>query len=323
LTHGRSFISADGNIVEITRGGFIIFLKLKTIARILLFLAITGSCVLAQSVSDNLKKHVHKLSAEIGNRSVYSPGAMTEAELYIKDLFENFGYTVELQDCKPLISEDEDIKESDFIAKNIIATREGKKGQPQIIIGAHYDTCDNPGANDNASGVAVMLELAGKLKDIENNLTVRFIAFANEEPPFYETETMGSMIYTAAASAREDDIKGVIILDGVGYYPHKSNYVYIAGNQESMIFAGDVKSIFSKNSSFPVKIMKPGTDGYDESDHWSFWNEGYNAVMFIGSFNDFDDPLYHSPQDTEEKLNYHNMSLLVEGLSSVIKEMVR
>jgi Iap family predicted aminopeptidase len=271
--------------------------------------------------TSNLKTYVQKLAGDIGNRSVYAPEAMTEAETYINGLFEKWGYSVELQDCEP-VKADEEIEGSDFISKNIIATREGESGK-EIIIGAHYDTCDNPGANDNASGVAVMLEVARKLKDVENNHTIRFIAFANEEPPFYETGGMGSMIYVKSAVARDPDIKGVIILDGVGSYPNGANYVYIAANPESMPLANTVEALFSQGTSFPVEIMKPGTEGYDESDHWSFWEEGYEAVMFIGSFNDFDDIIYHSPEDTPEKLNYDNMAKVVEGVSSAINKMVK
>jgi len=140
-----------------------------------------------------LKSHVCKLSNEIGNRSVFEYKRLNQAAEYIIKQFKNMGYEVQFQNY--------------FIhgreAKNIIAIKKGKF-PAEIIIGAHYDTCFNPGADDNASGIAVLLEVARKLAKKDTELNIKFIAFVNEEPPFFKTDQMGSYVYANHAKENND-----------------------------------------------------------------------------------------------------------------------
>ncbi|MCK5160456.1 MAG: M28 family peptidase, partial [Candidatus Aureabacteria bacterium] len=126
-----------------------------------------------------LKSHVYKLAHVIGDRSVYKPDKLNEAADYITEQFSSYGYDVEFQ-TYTLMGQ---------TTRNIIACKKGKPDEV-VIVGAHYDTCFNPGANDNASAVAGLLELARLMSDKETDCAIKFIAFVNEEPPFFKTENM-------------------------------------------------------------------------------------------------------------------------------------
>ncbi|MBD3264584.1 MAG: M28 family peptidase, partial [Candidatus Omnitrophica bacterium] len=132
-----------------------------------------------------LKQHVYKLSQEIGDRSFYAYEKLMQAQEYIRKSFLSYGYKVLLDGY--------DIEGREF--NNIAVTKKGEDRPDEIVIlGAHYDSCSNPGADDNASGVAVLLELAKSFSGLNCRKTVKFIAFVNEEPPFFHTENMGSKV---------------------------------------------------------------------------------------------------------------------------------
>ena len=198
-----------------------------------------------------LESHVRRLSEDIGDRSVFNYNALQEAQQYIAEQLSSFGYNVEFQDYTI----------SDKPTKNIIALKEGSKNpQEIIIIGAHYDTCFNPGADDNASAVAGLLELARSLYSKETKRSIKFIAFVNEEPPFFHTEEMGSRVYVKAAKKRGEDIRGALILEMIGYYsdkPHSQRYPPLFGlfypNKGN--FIGVVKMSNNINSSFRGRIF--------------------------------------------------------------------
>ena len=274
-----------------------------------------------------LKSHVYKLAHEIGDRSIFRYEKLDEAARYITQTFNSFGYNVEFQEYNV----------SNTTAKNIIATKIGVKTPEEIIIvGAHYDTCFNPGADDNASAVAGLLELARFISDKRTNRSIKFIAFVNEEPPFFKTEDMGSRVYARAAKKRKDDIKAVLILKSIGYYsdslysqryppffglfyPNRGNFIAIVGNLRSRWLVKKVVSNFKKETQFPIESIATFgfIPGVDFSDHWSFWKEGYPAVMITDTAF-YRNPNYHSSSDTYETLNYENMAEVVKGLSRVL-----
>lgn len=283
-----------------------------------------------EQLAKALEAHVYHLSEEIGDRSLFNYRALQKAEEYITEQFRSFGYDIEFQEYTI----------SDKPTKNIIALKEGAKNPEEIIIiGAHYDTCFNPGADDNASAVAALLELARLLHDKETNRSIKFIAFVNEEPPFFHTENMGSRIYVKGAKERGEDIKGALILEMIGYYsneahsqrypplfglfyPNKGNFIGVVGNFASQWLVKRVASFFKANSQFPVEsIVAPSiVSGVDFSDNWSFWKEGYPAVMITDTaFYRY--PHYHSDSDTYEKLDYVSMQEVVKGLSGVLFDL--
>lgn len=285
-----------------------------------------------KELAERLKNHVHKLSDEIGERSIFRYEKLEEAREYIAGQLQSYGYSVEYQEYKV----------SGKIAKNVIAAKKGaQRPQETVIVGAHYDSCFNPGADDNASGVSGLLELARLLSKFQTNRTVKFIAFVNEEPPFYKTEEMGSRIYAKDAKSKKEDIKGVVVLEMIGHYsdrpnsqsyppflgfffPNKGNFTAVVGNYPSRMLVGKIVKSFEARSRFPIEhAVLPGfITGVDFSDHWSFWKEGYPAVMITDTaFYRYRN--YHSSGDTYEKLNYPALAEVVNGLSESIIELAK
>ena len=290
-----------------------------------------------------LKSHVYKLAHVIGDRSVYKPDKLNEAANYITEQFSSYGYDVEFQ-TYTLMGQ---------ATRNIIACKRGKvpavslrnkdagKTNPDevVIVGAHYDTCFNPGANDNASAVAGLLELARLMFNKEIDCTIKFIAFVNEEPPFFKTENMGSCVYAKDAKERGEKIKAVIILEMIGYYsdepksqkypplfglfyPSKANFIAVVGNFSSKWLVKKTVTAFEKGAEFPIEsiVTFDFVPGVDFSDHWSFWREGYPAIMVTDTaFYRYSH--YHTQLDTYEKLDYESMAEVVKGLESVLMEI--
>jgi len=279
----------------------------------------------------NLKSHVRQLSETIGNRSVYEYEKLQQAANYIVEQFKSYGYRVEFQEYT--------VWGKKF--KNIIAAKRGAMAPEEIIVvGAHYDSCDNPGADDNASGVAGLLELARVFSDKVSGRTIEFVAFVNEEPPFFKTEAMGSLVYTRSSKSRQKDIKAAIVLEMIGYYsnafnsqrysmilglfyPNRGNFITAVGDLKSRSLNKDIARAFKKRSVFPIESISLGfVPGADFSDHWAFWQEGYPAVMitdtaFLRNYN------YHNNLDTIEKLNFDYMANVIEGLVSAIEVIAR
>lgn len=279
-----------------------------------------------------LKSHVYKLAHEIGERSIFDYDKLDEAKRYIAGEFTSFGYNVEYQDYSA----------SGKQVKNIIAAKIGtERPKELIIVGAHYDTCFNPGADDNASGVAGLLELARFMSKKETARSIKFIAFVNEEPPFYKTEDMGSRVYTKRAKTEDEDIKAALILESIGYYldtpnsqqyppvfslfyPNKGNFIAIVGNFRSRWLVEKVVSNFKIKTQFPIESVSTFgfVPGVDFSDNWSFWKEGFPAVMITDTAF-YRNPDYHSESDTYEKLDYESIREVVDGFSAVLIEITK
>lgn len=231
-----------------------------------------------------LKAHVYKLGYEIGDRSVFKHEELTQTEKYITEELSSFGYNVGFQSYNTYNKR----------VKNIIATKKGT-GKPEevVIVGAHYDTCFNPGADDNASGVAGLLELARLLFDTELKRTIKFIAFVNEEPPFFKSQEMGSYVYAQQARKNKEDIKAAIILESIGYYsqapnsqnyppflgmfyPNQGNFICVVGNFSSSWLVKRIVTIFKNNSKFSIEsFVGPSfIPGVDFSDNCRFGKKG-------------------------------------------------
>ncbi len=273
-----------------------------------------------------LESHVYRLSHEIGDRSISKYDKLCEAAQYITETFSSFGYEVKFQEYEA----------RGKAAKNIIVSKTGVKYPEEVIVaGAHYDSYFNPGADDNASAVAGLLELAKFMFDKQTERTVKFIAFVNEEPPFFKTEKMGSYVYARDARTRGEDIKAAIILESIGYYtdrpwsqkylpimrffhPNRGDYIGVVGNPVSGNLARKIVSIFKNKSRFPVElfVLPAIVPGIDFSDNWSFWKEGYRAVMITDTAF-YRNPNYHRKSDTYETLNYENIAEVVKGLTEV------
>ena len=283
-------------------------------------------------IRENLKKTVYMLSEEIGSRGYLQADALERAVNYITSELKHYGYDVLFQ---PYEFEGR-------IYKNIYAEIRGKKTPEKIlIIGAHYDTVTGtPGADDNASGIAGLLEIARLLHNQIFDKTIRFVAFTLEEPPFFRSKFMGSYVYARSLKENGEDIEGMICLEMIGYftdkpksqffplsifrwmYPDKGNFITLVSNLQSKDFLNRVKHIFKKNTDLPVESISTLSiiPGIDFSDHRSFWEFDYNALMVTDSAF-YRNPNYHNIGDIPETLDYESMSKVVSGLKSAIEEL--
>lgn len=282
------------------------------------------------ALAERLTRHVRALSEEIGNRDLYELEKLEQAARYIETQLTEAGYQVESQ---PYRVEGKPVR-------NLIAAKPGTRAPSEVVIvGAHYDTCANPGADDNASGVAGLIELARLLRDAETNRTVKLIAFTNEEPMFFQTEAMGSRVYAKAARARGEDIRAVLVLEMIGYYsdrphsqqypplfglfyPNRGNFLGVVSNLKYGPLAKQVARAFTRHSAFPIEsVAAPEwVQGIGWSDHSSFWHEGYPAVMLTDTAF-LRNPHYHQATDTWETLDYARMAMVVEGLRGAIQDL--
>ncbi|HTR45460.1 MAG TPA: M28 family peptidase [Thermodesulfovibrionales bacterium] len=277
-------------------------------------------------IESNLRAAVRHLSEDIGPRSCTEVAKLDMAADYIEEGFLTSGCAVGRQR---------------FVYRsngywNVIAEVKGKEERDGgiLVIGAHYDTvAGTPGADDNASGVAGLLELARLAALNPFRRTARFVAFSLEEPPVFMTSRMGSHIYAESLRDEGAEVFGMVSLEMLGYYcdradcqfypaslfkwfyPHKGDFIAFVGNVSSKHFTEKLKSAFRSASSMPVESLNAWSiiPGVDFSDHRSFWKFGYPACMITDTAF-YRNPNYHGPGDSAETLDYRKMAELVAGL---------
>jgi Zn-dependent M28 family amino/carboxypeptidase len=208
-----------------------------------------------------------------------------------------------------------------------------------VIVGAHYDSVEgSPGADDNASGVAAMLALARTAKP---ERTLRFVAFANEEPPYFMSPAMGSWQYARRCRERREKIAAMLCLESLAYFsdaPHSqeypemldglfpdvANFIAFASNIASAKLLQRVIGTFRAHASVPAEggAFLEDVPGVAWSDQWSFWQFAYEAVMVTDTA-PFRNPNYHTARDTPETLDYVRFARVVEGLAAVVGELSR
>lgn len=280
------------------------------------------------SLEVRLEAHVQALAQQIGERNVFRPGALSDARDYIDRQWRAMGYEV--------IPETYEVQ--GIPCSNLEITRPGSGRANEIfLIGAHYDSVSgSPGANDNGSGVAAILEMARHFANVKTHRTVRFVAFVNEEPPFSFTRQMGSMVYAEAARKRDDDIRLMLSLETIGcysdrpgsqyypplfryFYPDKGNFIAFVSNFRSRRMLRRFTSAFRRHSRFPAEQVATFSSipGVSWSDHFSFWRCGYRALMVTDTA-PYRYPHYHAPTDTADKLNYAAMADLIRGLNRAV-----
>jgi hypothetical protein len=291
-----------------------------------------NSMIDIQETSERLKVHLKTLTVTIGERSVRFPKNINKTAEYIQSFYQGIGLQA--------WSEPYDYR--GFEVANVIAEiSSGPNPARRYLLGAHYDSvAGTVGADDNASAVAVQLETARNLKELfdreKPDLSVKFVSFALEEPPAYRTRFMGSRVYAKKAKKEKEKIDGMICLEMVGYacyepgcqnypfplgffgYPKAGNFIGIVGNFKSGGFSKALITEFQKNIELPVVKLTVPFNGWilpsvRLSDHASFWDQGYKAVMVTDSAF-FRNPNYHTSADTMEKLDYRFMAELVESL---------
>jgi hypothetical protein len=284
-----------------------------------------------QALTRRLRMHVEQLAGKIGERNVFCPAALQAAVSYIEHEWEQQGYAV-----RRLAYDVSGVR-----CLNLEITRHGGARQREILlIGAHYDTVPGcPGANDNASGVSALLELSRLFASIKPALTVRFVAFVNEEPPFFMTRQQGSVMYAEAARQQGDDIRLMTSVETIGwysnepgsqryppffnlFYPNRADFIGFVSNFRSRAAMRCLAAAFRANSDFPLETAATFSfvPGVSWSDHRSFWRQGYRAVMITDTaFYRYRH--YHQPSDTPDKLAYSELARVTSGLFAAVSEL--
>jgi Zn-dependent M28 family amino/carboxypeptidase len=258
-----------------------------------------------------LQAHVRQLATVIGPRNEAFPDALERAADYIEQTLTGFGYRAQI----------DSFGEGRF--RNITVTLAGARPEaPMIVLGAHYDTAPTgtPGADDNASGVAALLEIARALQGTKMQRTVRFVAFPNEELPYFSTELMGSRVSAAAARAAGDKLLGMFALETLGYYSDvKGSQQYPPVVRQIYPDTGNIGA-FREQAVLPSEGMAvPAELVWDvrRSDNSSYWDYGYAAVMVTDTAN-FRNPNYHAVTDTAETLDYERLARVTQGLTGMV-----
>jgi len=280
---------------------------------------------------DRLKGHVIMIADRIGERNIWRSKQLDATADYIEEVLAGLGYEVSTQEFET----------KGVTGKNLEVQLIGTS-QPEeiIVVGAHYDSVmGSPGANDNASGVSALLEIARLLAGDKPSRTVRLVAFVNEEPPFFQTDNMGSRIYAARSHQRGEKIVAMLALETIGYYsddsgsqqypfpfnlfyPDTGNFIAFVGNMSSRKLVRQTIASFRSHTAFPSEgAAAPGwITGIGWSDHWSFWKEGYPAIMITDTAL-FRYEHYHSLKDTPDKIKYDRMARVVSGIAQVVAEL--
>ncbi|HEY9678958.1 MAG TPA: M20/M25/M40 family metallo-hydrolase [Drouetiella sp.] len=300
-------------------------------------------------ISAKLRAHVVMLAGMIGARSLTDcPEGLDRAGKYIEQVFSEMSHRRSQQDFMC------DVPRSPYApatilgvadrvcTRNFIAELKGTKyTQDVIILGAHYDAVANcPGANDNGSGVAAMLELARLLQNFESERTIRFVAFANEEQPFFGTDGWGAKQYAELCRERKENIVAMVSLETMGYFtdqpgtqsfphdvmglvfPKQGDYITFVSNIQSRRLLNRFTQLFKGATQFPCeKVALPeSVRGVAYSDHAAFWNLGYPAIMATDTAF-FRYPQYHTAEDTPDRLNYDHIARVVSGMAAVVKQL--
>ncbi len=293
---------------------------------------INGPSAMKPEILRNLKKTVHTLAGDIGSRGYNQPIELGRTIDYITGELAGYGYDVRSQSYEY----------SGERYQNIYVEKTGEKETGKIVVvGAHYDTVTGtPGADDNASAVAGLLELARLLASTPLSRTVHFVAFTLEEPPLFRSKSMGSYVYAKSLNDAGRDVVGMICLEMIGYftdepgsqtfplpfmrwfYPDKGNFITLVGNLQSRVFLNQIKDAFQRGTDLPVETLSTVfvVPGVDFSDHRSFWKFGYNAIMVTDTAF-YRNPQYHGIGDVSESLDYGRMVEVVRGLKAAIEDL--
>jgi len=271
-----------------------------------------------------LKQVVQKLAVQIGPRNLDYYDALQSASEYIQDELIKSGYEIEHQTYSVRGRR----------VENIIASV-GPEDADRVVVGAHYDTFGNqPGADDNASGVAGLIALAKLLKEHEHRLTRRvdLVAFTLEEPPFFRSENMGSYVHAKSLSDNKVKVRAMIALEMIGFfsdekgsqayplsllhlfYPDEGDFIGVVSNMSSRRLKSEIRDWMSKSDIKVRSLSAPAwLVGIDFSDHLNYWKLGYDAIMVTDTAF-YRNKNYHQVTDTIDTLDFSRMSEVIRGL---------
>ena len=318
-----------------------------SLARVLLMLLIvlvTGCILVSQPTMHSnqasaktadpgrLREHVEVLSQTFHPRDWQNPANLDRCADYIAGHFERAGAKVEFQHFT--------VMEKRY--RNVIG-RFGVGKERKLIIGAHYDSCsDTPGADDNASGVAGLLELARLISEEPPDAEVELVAYTLEEPPFFGGPEMGSVIHANSVAEQKSRLTGVIVLEMIGYfsdepgsqtypipmlkafYPNRGDFITVVGRWDQGGWIKDIKSAMKGRAGIPVHSFRgPKTlPGVDFSDHRNYWPHGIRAAMVTNTAF-YRNKAYHTASDTADRLDYERMGMVVVAVYEAVHQLAR
>lgn len=277
----------------------------------------------------NVKQIVEVLANEFPSRNGLNPKSLAGAAKFLEEKFRLEGIKTSSQTY-----------DSDGVTvRNIVAEQRGEDPTlPSLVLGAHYDTVlGTPGADDNASGVAALLELARVLRPVRMRRTIRYVAFTHEEPPYFYTDMMGSRQYARHLKDQREPIAGMISLEMLGFggqipqtypfpflrqlggYPREGNFIALVSNIRSAHFMRTVREAMQKTCTIGVEsLTAPGfLPPLFLSDHSSFWKYRYPAIMITDTAF-LRNPHYHLPSDRPETLNFTFLTDVVSGVLAAV-----
>lgn len=289
-----------------------------------------------RTLATALEADVTALAVEIGERHAgrFHYDNLRKAEALLTERLKAAGYEVER----------EAFEARGRTVANLVVERRGTTNPDEIvIIGAHYDSAEEtPGANDNGTGVAATLALARAFAFRQPARTLRFVLFANEEMPWFQTDAMGSLVHARRCRRNDEQVAVMLSLETIGYYddepdsqsfasfpplrllyPDTGNFIAFIGNVESGPFVRRAVGAFRETTRFPAYgcAIPDVVEGVGWSDHWAFWQEGYPGVMVTDTAV-FRYPYYHDPEDTPDKLDFTRIARVVAGLEHVVTHLV-
>jgi Zn-dependent M28 family amino/carboxypeptidase len=294
----------------------------------------TDSAPSGPDLSARLRAHVQAIATTEHNTA--TPRELEQAARHIETTLEGYGYRLHRQEYE---AGGQKVRNIEVSLSNTAA---GAKPERIFIVGAHYDSARGaPGANDNGSGTAAVLELARLLKGMQpgRGTEVKFVFFVNEEPPWFMGEEMGSMQHARALKRNGANVEGALILETIGWYsqaqnsqklppgleahyPSTGNFIAFVGTLESSALVRQALAAFRAQSDFPSEGLAAPAHvmGVTLSDHSSYNRHGYPALMITDTaFLRY--PYYHTAEDTPDKLDYASMARVVKGLARTIDSL--
>ena len=286
-----------------------------------------------QEVAGVLEQHVTAIASVPHNVRHYD--ALERSARHIEETLRSLGY----------VTTPQVFTSAGRAVRNIEATREPARAASAsagtLVLGAHYDSFgDAPGANDNGTGTAAVLELARLLKDWQPKETrLRYVLLVNEEPPYYRTEDMGSLHYARLLAERRERVQGMISFETLGafsdsadtqrypppfgmIFPSTANFVALVALPASRSFLHTVMDSFRRHAAFPTigGVAPDLVPGIGWSDHWAFAQHGFPAMMITDTAL-FRYAHYHLPSDTPDKIDYSRLARITKGFERVVREL--
>jgi hypothetical protein len=295
--------------------------------------AVAGREGPGEALATALEAHIVALAETIGERHVGRGDSLAQARDYAISVIRG------IPGINGSHVRREDVGADGDHAENVVVEVTGETAS-LVVVGAHYDGAwGAPAADDNATGVASTLELVRRLAGNRFRRTVRFVLFANEEPPYFQNPGMGSLAHAQSSRLRGEQVDAMLSLESVGYYsdsagsqrypwpvglfyPDRGDFLAFVGNLGSRSLVRHSIAAFRAAAPFPSEgaALPARVPGVGWSDHWAFWESGYQAIMVTDTA-PFRNPRYHESGDVAASIDYVKLARVTVGLGAVVREL--